>query len=135
MATAAFGIFGMALSGCNGIGSAPPDPLDGTSWLLVSLEERDPLPGIDITASFDAGLVQGSSGCNNFGASYRINGDKIEIREIESTLMACIVPQGAMGQEQEFVTLLSASERYQITDGQLQLMRSEQVLLAFVSQD
>jgi len=135
LATAVLGFVGTALSGCEAIESAQPNPLDGTSWLLVSLEGRAPIPGIEITAVFEAGSVRGSSGCNNFGASYRIDGDKIEIREIESTLMACIVPEGAMSQEQEFVTLLSASERYQIADGQLQLMRSEQVLLAFVPQD
>ncbi len=131
VATVAFGIVGMALSGCNAIESAPPDPLDGTSWLLVSQEERDPLPGIDIIAGFDAGSVQGSSGCNNFGASYRIDGDKIEIGEVESTLMACIEPEGAIDQEQEFITLLSSSEGYNITDGQLQLMHLGRVLLAF----
>jgi len=129
--TAAFGFVGMALSGCVGIGGAPPDPLDGTSWLLVSLEERDPLPGVDITAGFEGGSVQGSSGCNNFGTSYRINGDKIEIGEIETTLEACTKPMGAMDQEQEFITLLTSSESYKIADGQLRLMRSGHVLLAF----
>ncbi len=79
--------------------------------------------------------MRGSSGCNSFGASYRINGDEIEIREIESTLMACIEPEGAMGQEQRFVTLLSASERYRIAGGQLQLMGSEGVWLVFDPQD
>ena len=135
LVTVALGLAGIAFAGCKGVESAPPDPLDGTSWLLVSLEEEDPLPGIAITAVFEGGSVHGSSGCNSFGASYEIHGDSIEIREIQSTLMACIEPDGAMDQEQEYIARLSSSERYLIADGRLQLMSSGQELLAFVPQD
>ena len=135
LVTVALGLAGIAFAGCKGVESAPPDPLDGTSWLLVSLEEEDPLPGIAITAVFEGGSVHGSSGCNSFGASYEIHGDSIEIREIQSTLMACMGPDGVGDQEQEFFALLSSSERYQIADGQLRLMSSGLALLAFIPQD
>jgi heat shock protein HslJ len=135
MATALLGFVGVALSSCHGIGKVAADPLDGTSWLLASLEERAPLPGVEITAVFDTGSVQGSSGCNNFSGAYRINGGRIEIREIQSTLMACPVPDGAMDQEQEFLALLSTSDSYQLGDGQLRLMHSGRVLLEFTPQD
>jgi heat shock protein HslJ len=88
-----------------------------------------------ITAVFEGGAVHGSSGCNSFGASYEIHGDRIEIREIQSTLMACIAPDGAMDQEQAFVARLSSSETYQIADGQLRLMSSGRDALVFVPQD
>lgn len=103
IATVLLGFVATALSGCAAVGSVQPNPLDGTSWLLVSLEERAPIAGTEIAVVFEAGSVQGSSGCNHFGASYRISGDRIEIREIESTLMGCIEPEGAMEQEQAFV--------------------------------
>jgi len=135
LATAVLGLVGMALAGCTGVEDAPPDPLDDTSWLLVSLDGRASLPGTVITAVFERGSVHGSSGCNSFGASYETHGDSIEIREIQSTLMACIEPDGAMDQEQEYLARLSSSERYQIADGRLQLMSSGQELLAFVPQD
>jgi putative lipoprotein len=135
LATVVLGFAGIALAGCNGVENALPDPLDGTSWHLVSLDGRESLPGIVITAVFEGGSVHGSSGCNSFGASYEIHGDSIEIREIQSTLMACIAPDGAMDQEQAFIARLSSSERYQIADGQLRLMSSGRDLLAFVPQD
>ena len=134
-ATAILGLAGMALAGCRIVGNARLDPLDGTSWLLVSIDGGEPLSGIEITAVFEGGSVHGSSGCNSFGASYEIHGDNIEIREIQSTLMACIAPDGAMDQEQAFVARLSSSETYMIADGQLRLLSSGRDLLVFVPQD
>ncbi|HLC05510.1 MAG TPA: META domain-containing protein [Anaerolineales bacterium] len=135
LAIAVFGLAGIALAGCDGVENAPPDPLDGTSWQLMSLDGRESLPGVVITAVFEGGSVHGSSGCNSFGATYQIHADSIVIRDIQSTLMACIEPEGAMDQEQEFIALLGSSERYRIADGQLRLMSSDQDVLAFVPQD
>ena len=133
--TVVLGLVGMVFAGCVVFEPVPNDPLDGTSWVLVSLEGEDPLGGISITASFDAGSLHGSSGCNNYGASYEIDGDRIEVREIESTLMACIDPRGASDQEQKFIALLGSSQSYQIADGQLRLLRSNRELLSFVPSD
>jgi len=133
--TAVLGFVGMALSSCQGIGRVAADPLDGTSWLLASIEGGAPLPGTEITAVFDAGSVHGSSGCNNFGGSYRVSGDEIEIREIQSTLMACLVPEGATDQEQRFLALLSTSESYRLANGQLRLLHSGRVSLEFIPQE
>jgi heat shock protein HslJ len=129
------GLFGLALPGCHGIGKAVVDPLDGTSWLLGAIEGRAPLPDIKITAVFDGGKVHGSSGCNTFGGSYRIDGNKIKIGELQSTLMACLAPPEAMDQEQKFLELLSASGGYQIAGGRLRLMNSGRVVLEFIPQD
>jgi len=134
MAIAAAGIVGLALAGCNGVGSAQVDPLDGTSWRLLSLEGGDPLAGIEITATFEHGSVHGSSGCNSYSASYNVIGNTINIREIQLTLMACVLPEGAMDQEQRFVSLLGSSDSYELLDGQLRLLQSDQVLLAFATQ-
>jgi heat shock protein HslJ len=131
---AMLGFVGVALTSCYGMGKVPADPLDGTAWILASIEGRTPLPGTEITAVFDAGSLRGSSGCNSFGTSYEINGDRIVIREIQSTLMACLVPEGAMDQEREFLARLTSSESYQIADGQLRLMQSGRVMLEFIPQ-
>jgi heat shock protein HslJ len=125
----------MVLAGCNGLGSARIDPLDGTSWILLSLEATDPLPGIEITAAFENGLVHGSSGCNSFGAAYSVTGVRISIREMQSTLMACVLPEGAMDQEQRFVTLFGSSDNFELSDGQLRLLRSNEELLVFFPQE
>jgi heat shock protein HslJ len=135
LAVTALGFAVLVLAGCHGIGGPAADPLDGTSWVIVSLEDKAPLPGIEVTAVFERGKLHGFSGCNQFGGSYTVNGDRIRISELQSTLMACIAPEGAMDQEQEFLRLLSASDSYQLTDGQLRLLHSGQVVLAFIPHD
>lgn len=134
-ATAWFVLIGMGLASCGGIGGQAADPLVGTSWRLASLEGRAPLSGVEITTAFDEGSVHGSSGCNSFGGSYRVNGDEIEITELQSTLMACAIPEGAMDQEQEFLSLLSTSDSYQVADGHLRLIHAGRISLEFIPQE
>ncbi|MFZ8843775.1 META domain-containing protein [Thermoflexus sp.] len=129
------GLLVLALTACGGGGRSRPDPLHGTSWNLISLEGTAPLPGTRITVTFDAGVIQGSSGCNRFSGAYEISGDRIAIHDVRSTLMACIKPEGVMDQEQKFLALLMSSEGYQIMDGRLQLTRSGQVLLTFMAEN
>jgi heat shock protein HslJ len=129
------GLLVLALTACGGGGRSRSDPLTGTSWSLVALEGTAPLPGTQITVTFDAGVIQGSSGCNRFSGAYEISGDRIAIHDVRSTLMACIKPEGIMDQEQKFLALLLSSEGYQIMDGRLQLTRSGQVLLTFMAEN
>src|SRR3990170_4545541 len=103
----------LVLSGCHGIGGPVSDSLDGTSWLVVSLEDKASLSGIEMTAVFDTGKLHGFSGCNQFGGSYTVIGDRIRISELQSTL-------------------LSASDSYQLMDGHLRLLHSGQVVLDFI---
>ena len=132
LSVTALGFAVLVLSGCHGIGGPVSDSLDGTSWLVVSLEDKASLSGIEMTAVFDTGKLHGFSGCNQFGGSYTVIGDRIRISELQSTLMACLSPQGAMDQEQKYMTLLSASDSYQLMDGHLRLLHSGQVVLDFI---
>jgi len=125
----------LVLAGCDGVGGPVSDSLDGTSWLVVSLEDKASLPGIKMTAVFDTSKLHGFSGCNQFGGSYTVIGDRIRINELQSTLMACLAPEGAMDQEQKFLTLLSASDSYRLADGHLRLLHSGQVVLDFIPHD
>ena len=129
------GLVAASMVSCGGIETASVDPLDGTSWLLTAIEGRDPLPGTTITALFEDGTIHGSSGCNNYGASYKTDADQIEISEIESTLMGCTEPEGAMDQEQMVTKLLGDSEAFLIANGQLRLLISGKEALAFVARN
>jgi heat shock protein HslJ len=113
-------------------GLIPSPVLHGASYLS---RERLLFRGTRITVTFDAGVIQGSSGCNRFSGAYEISGDRIAIHDVRSTLMACIKPEGVMDQEQKFLALLMSSEGYQIMDGRLQLTRSGQVLLTFMAEN
>src|SRR4030067_2294231 len=110
---AALGLAVLVLSGCHGIGGPVSDSLDGTSWLVVSLEDKASLSGIEMTAVFDTGKLHGFSGCNQFGGSYTVIGGRIRISELQSTLMRCVSPEGGMAQEQKYWTLFSSSRSYQ----------------------
>ncbi len=57
-----------------------PTTLEGTSWILTTLNGAEPLPDTTITANFEAdGNLAGSDGCNRYGARYEVDGDRITI--------------------------------------------------------
>ncbi len=66
-----------------------------------------------MTAIFTAdGQVSGSSGCNQYHASYTVDGNKISIGQIASTMMAC--DDAIMTQEQQFQTALGQAATFEI---------------------
>ena len=89
----------LLLTACAEGESTPVDPLDGTSWVMFAYRKTKPLVGTEITTSFESGFVRGSAGCNSYGAPYQLDGDRIDIGEIELTAMACLEPEGIMEQE------------------------------------
>jgi heat shock protein HslJ len=97
----------MLLSACNPILSR--DPLNGTSWSLGAIDETPTLQGILVTLAFADGQVSGSSGCNSYGGSYKVNGEKITIRSLVSTLMAC-QDMDIMEQEQTYMQYLQNAQ-------------------------
>ena len=117
------------LASCRGMSG--PDPLAGTSWALISSENRLTLNGRPITLRFEHGGVQGSSGCNSFGGDYRLSGKRIVIENLFSTMMACPEPEGIMEQEQHYLYLLGEVDSYSIVGGNLQLFASRSELLTF----
>lgn len=117
------------LSACGNIGG---DPLNGTSWQLSSLGGVPPVVGTTATLAFENGQANGNSGCNSFGGEYRVSGDKLEFKQMMSTLMACADP-AAMEQESILMQFLGDAQRFEVADGQLQIFRSDGDALIFVS--
>ena len=73
-----------AVIGCgdeDGAAAAGTSSFEDVAWALVS--PAGP------SATFTDGKLGGSTGCNQFGASYTQDGDALSIREIVSTQMAC----------------------------------------------
>jgi heat shock protein HslJ len=108
-----------ALSACRAAGG--PDPLDGTAWVLTSINGAAPLAGRPITLSFDAGAVQGSGGCNRYFGDYQVAGDSLTVTDLMWTEMACVEP-GWMEQEADYLASLSAVDGFALADGQLSLL-------------
>lgn len=121
----------MLLSACNPILSR--DPLNGTSWSLGAIDETPTLQGILVTLTFADGQVSGSSGCNSYGGSYKVNGEKITIRSLVSTLMAC-QDIDIMEQEQTYMQYLQNAQTYQIDSDQLQIATIDGKVLVFTLQ-
>jgi heat shock protein HslJ len=116
------GVFTLALAGCGLMPAA--DPLDGTSWVLISYDKNQPIEGTSLTAKFSDGQVGGSSGCNSYGGSYEVSGDKLTIGEVAWTLMACL-DEGVMAQEQRFMELLTDAQTFTLSGDRLEITASD----------
>jgi len=120
------------LSACGMSDPFGNDPLDGTSWELVSISKHRPIEGSHITISFIDGQASGSSGCNHYGGGYKVNGDRIVFDAMAMTEMAC-ADSDLMDQEFEYLQLLGNTQRFEIRDGQLLIYWSDHEMLTFDS--
>lgn len=103
-----------------------PKPLVGTNWTLESLHTGDAvssvIAGSEITAVFgEDGKVAGSAGCNNYFATYTVNGTAMTIGTAGSTRMAC-PDEGIMKQESTYLMLLGTVAAFTIEGDRLSLM-------------
>jgi heat shock protein HslJ len=122
-------IFLLSVAACALPGLPTGDPLKGTSWRLVLLGGSALIPGTEITATFEDGQVHGSA-CNSYGGSYQVSGDKLTVRDLFMTEMACVEPQGIM--EQEYLEMLGMAQTFRLSGGQLQIFVSGGEALTFV---
>jgi heat shock protein HslJ len=86
---------------------APMEDMEGSEWILSSINGQAPVQGTFITLQFKDGIAGGTSGCNSYGGQYSIEGNRLTISEIASTLMACVEPEGVMEQEQAYLQALT----------------------------
>ena len=98
-------------------------PLVNTVWVLNSMGDpnnpTDVESGMIITAIFgEEGNLSGSSGCNNYVASYTLQDNQIEIQQPISTLRACTL---GMEQEAAYLKALESAETYQIKGASLEI--------------
>jgi len=121
----------MLLSACAMPNFFGNDPLDGTSWELVSIQENRPVKGSHITISFEKGQVSGNSGCNTFSGEYRVRGNRIEFGVLETTLMACANPV-MMEQEAMFTRFLGETGKFEIVGEQLRVYNAGGEALTFI---
>jgi heat shock protein HslJ len=119
---AALFLLAFLLADCSAILGS--NPLAGTSWKLVLINDKPVLGETEPTIKFSDGKISGSSGCNSFGGSYKVSGQKLTTTSIAMTLMACADP-AVMEQEQEFLEHLQNAKTFKLNENQLQLFISE----------
>jgi heat shock protein HslJ len=108
--------------------AAPSATLEGTAWQLtdyigpggnsLAVPEK-----VAATAMFDAGTVAGNGGCNQYTGPYTVDGDKLTIGTLASTMMACPAPQDAV--EKAFLAALGKAATYTITGDTLEIKTAE----------
>ncbi len=107
-------------------------PLRGTYWKLVRLGET-PVQAAEnqrephLIFASDALRISGSGGCNRVMGNFELDGDKLHLGRMASTMMAC--PSG-MEQEQQFLRSLEKVERYRISGGHLDMLDAAGALIA-----
>jgi heat shock protein HslJ len=110
--------------------------LDGTEWVLASLDGESPLKDTQITLAFEDGVAGGFAGCNAYGTQYTTDRDALLIQMIESTAQACLEPEGVMEQESAYLDALWNVVSFQITENRLELMDgSGKVRLVYTRQE
>jgi heat shock protein HslJ len=107
-----------------------PASLIGT-WKLTSYGSAGTLSSAlaDVEANLtfnDDGTVTGTSGCNEFGGRYVVEGDQITFNEIVSTLKLCDTP--LMGQEEAMTLVLTETATYQMEGNTLTITNGDRVL-------
>jgi heat shock protein HslJ len=110
--------------------------LDGTDWVLASLNGERPLKDTQITLAFKDGVAGGFGGCNAYGAQYTTEGDALSIDPIESTAQACLAPEGVMEQESAYLDAVWTVDSYRVADDRLELLdESGEVKLVYSRQE
>ncbi len=98
--------------------SASAMGLEGTSWILVDWtnEKHNNLAEMaePITVNFLGGRVSGSSSCNRYVASYKIEGNQLQISPAATTRRACM--GNIMDREFAYLAAFRAIEQYEMND-------------------
>ncbi len=106
-------------------------PLVG-SWRLTAYGPVDSptpaVPDVDATLIFgEDGTLAGSTGCNELGGDYMVEGDQITFGQIVSTRIACPVLQ--MAQEEAMFQVLMETASFKIEGDTLTITKNEMVLV------
>ncbi len=113
-----------------------PTPLVGTEWEVIGYNNGrggvvSVMLGTQLTAVFgEDGNVTGSAGCNNYFATYQIDGEALSIGPAASTRMFCGEPEGIMDQEAEYLAALQTAATYRIQGDKLELRDGGGALVA-----
>ena len=128
---------GRLLVGCCRVPAAARTPpamtIEGPTWRLTVIGGETPgtagQTGRPVTARFEAGRVDGFSGCNQFLGGYTIDGDRIRFAPLAGTMMACAPPATAL--EKSVREALAGTVRYAIDGDRLTLTPTTGAALAF----
>lgn len=114
------------------IGGSASAALPGTSWKVVSVAGTlaDATSPPTMTFASD-GTVSGTTGCNTYSGSYKLDGGSIKVGMLAMTLMLCDSPAGAL--EPAFAAALQGATTWAIAaDGNLTLSGAGDIVASAV---
>ena len=110
-------------------------PLFDTKWKLTRMETGGTLQEVNTKAFIrfnkEKKSAGGNGGCNTFGSTLSLDGNKISFSGIFSTKMYC---EGIQQSEDIFFKLLEKINRFEARDHSLFLYNGEVLLLEFRSE-
>lgn len=121
----------LLLSSCSGDEPKVEAQLQGKTWVLTTYNETQPIAGRHPILEFEGDQVSGTTGCNHYGGTYRIERDSISFKGIFSTEMACLDPEGFMEQERIYLELLRVVDQFELNDGLLTFYAESNPILVF----
>jgi heat shock protein HslJ len=74
--------------------------------------------------------LSGSAGCNNYRATYEVDGNNISIGPAAATRMFCPEPGGIMEQEVQYIAALETASTYLIELDKMEIRTAEGALAA-----
>jgi heat shock protein HslJ len=102
------------------------------SWRLTAYGPVDSttpaVPDVEATLTLgEDGTLSGSTGCNEFGGDYTVEGDQITFGQIASTLILC--PDLQMAQEEAMLQVLRETASFNIEGDTLTITKNDTVLV------
>ena len=118
-------------SSCEVLKSETDSPkLVNTKWVLLSIKDRPVKLSDKAYLNFEErdNRIAGKAACNSFFGEYTIVNQTIKFEGVGSTKMFC---DGLMDEENEIMTAIGNTRRYEIKANMLYLYSTDQLLLIF----
>jgi heat shock protein HslJ len=114
----------------------PESALVDTVWVLTAYGNQNDLtptkPGVVTTAVFSAnGTLNGNTGCNDYVATYTLQGNQMKVSLGSTTLAECVIGADQQG---AFVRSLAAVQSYRLGINALELSSVDGSVLQFSAQ-
>ena len=113
--------------------------LEGTEWVLTSLDGNSAVEGSTITLAFHNGdEISGNAGCNYYGARHISSGNDFNIsaRDIDKTDIDCNVPECVMQQEDAYFEALRNAAAYRVMGDRLEIKNTAgETILTFAMKE
>jgi heat shock protein HslJ len=124
-------IVAIILSACSFGLSSRQVGLDDSAWILTEINNDTTIIGNSPTLEFEGDMVSGTANCNLYSGSYKVEGETISFGPLARTEMYCMETEGVMDQEQTYLEILEAAQRFELVESGLIIFSDSGKTLTF----